>query len=45
MGKNWQHLCQKLDAEAEFDSFIHLDDDVIAAPEVTGETGDDMTLV
>ena len=45
MVKNWQHLCQKLDAEAEFDGFIHVDDDVIAAPEVTGESGDDVTLV
>lgn len=38
-------MCQKLDAEAEFDGFIHVDDDVIATPEVTGEYGDDVTLV
>jgi hypothetical protein len=42
--KNWQHLCQKLDTEAEFDGLIHVDDDVIAL-EVTGEFGDDVTLV
>jgi hypothetical protein len=42
---NWQHLCQKLDAEAEFNSFICVDDDVIATPEVTWESGDDLTLV
>jgi hypothetical protein len=45
----WQkigNICvKKLDAEAEFDGFIYVDDDVIAAPEVTGESGDDVTLV
>lgn len=45
MAKNWQHLCQKLDTEAEFSGFIRVDYDVIAAPQVTGESGDDMTLV
>jgi len=32
MAKNWQHLCQKLDTEAEFSGFIRVDYDVIAAP-------------
>lgn len=31
LAKNWQHLGQKLNADAEFDGFIHVDDDVIAA--------------
>lgn len=45
MVKNWQHLCQKLDAEAKFNGFICVDDDFIATPEVTWESGDDLTLV
>lgn len=44
MAKNLQHLCQKLDAEAEFDSSIRVDDNAIAAAEVTRESRDDMTL-
>jgi hypothetical protein len=42
MAKYWQHLCQKLDAETEFNGFIHVDDGVIAAPGVTGESLDDV---
>jgi len=29
----------------EFNGFIYVDDDVIFVPEVTGESGDDITLV
>jgi hypothetical protein len=34
MAKNWRHLYQKLDTEAEFDGFIRVIDDAVA-PEVT----------
>lgn len=35
--KNWQNLCQKLDAKVKLDDFIHVDNEASATAEVTGD--------